>query len=75
MSKELHVAIGPLTGAILCGSVSNSGEKWLSNKTDVTGEACVAVARHVLLQGGGTVVSADGVPIYEINVKELPCPE
>jgi len=71
MKKELKVAASPLTGTVFCGSVSKDGRSWLSDKTDVTGQACAAVAQHVLKEGGSVVVSRDGKPLYEINVKEL----
>lgn len=72
--KKLHVAASPLTATIFCGSVLKDGRTWAANKTDVTGEACAAVAQHVLKNGAGEmIVSANGVPKWEITVRELPC--
>lgn len=46
--------------------------KWM---TDVTSEACAAVARHVLFRTGGkdeaVVVTENGKPKYEIKVIEI----
>lgn len=72
MSK-LHVATSPLTGRIYLGKISKSGDTWLNRpaKQDVTGEACAAVAIHTLMQGGTTVVTANGVPTYEITARKI----
>jgi hypothetical protein len=76
MTKPLHVAVSPLTNIIYAGSISKSGEYWASNKTDVTGEACAAVAMHVLSRKDSPViVTANGVPLYEITVKKIENPE
>ena len=69
--KNLKVATSPLTNTIFCGRVSKDGKSWLTGKTDVTGQACAAVAEHVLKKGSPVVVSADGKPLYEIEVKRL----
>ena len=68
---NLHVAPSPLTNTIFCGSVSKDGLNWLSNKTDVTGEACAAVAKYVLARGEPVVVTANGEPKYRITVEEI----
>ena len=73
--KALHVAPSPLTGRIYCGHVAKDNRSWLANKTDVTGEACAAVAQHVLFRTGGkdeaVVVTENGKPKYEIKVTEI----
>ena len=71
MKKPLHVAASPLTGRVYCGYVLRSGNEWGANKTDVTGEACAAVAQHVLLAGGTTTVTRNGLPAYELVVREV----
>jgi len=72
--KKLHVAPSPLTGIIYCGHVAKDGLSWLSDKTDVTGEACAAVAKHVLHRTGGKdkvfMVTENGKPRFEIKVTE-----
>lgn len=70
--KQLHVAPSPITNRIFCGHVLRDGLTWGANKTDVTGEACAAVAQHALAFGGTTTVTANGVPKWEITVRELP---
>lgn len=70
--KNLHVSTSPLTNRIFCGSVSKDGRTWLSNKTDVTGEACAAVAHHVMSNGSAVTVFANGKPAFEITVKPIP---
>lgn len=69
--KKLHVAISPLTDRIYCGGVLKDGITWAANKEDVTGEACAAVAKHVLANGHPTVITANGVPAFEITVRDL----
>ena len=71
MSKRLHVAPSLLTNTIYCGHVSKDGRTWLANKTDVTGEACAAVAKHVLATGGPVLVTENGVARYRIEVQDL----
>lgn len=42
------------------------------NKTDVTGEACSAVAKRALEFGNGRlIVTRNGAPAYEITVREI----
>lgn len=69
--KQLHVAPSPLTNRIFCGHVLKDGRTWAANKQDVTGEACAAVAKHVIANGAPVVITKDGVPAYEITVREL----
>lgn len=70
--KKLHVAPSPLTNRIYCGHVAKNGATWLSNKTDVTGEACASVAKHVIQNKDPVVVSQNGVERWRITVEELP---
>lgn len=67
----MHVATSPLTGRVYCGSVLKGGNTWAANKTDVTGEACAAVAQHVLMAGGKTTVTRNGLPAFELVVREI----
>ncbi len=68
MSKKLHVAASPLTGTIFAGKPLKSG-LWGKDKQDVTLEALVAVAEHVLHFGKPVEISkADGTPEYRITV-------
>jgi len=69
--KRLHVAVSPLTNRIFAGSVLKDGQTWAANKTDVTGEACAAVAMHAMERGEPVVVTENGVPKWEITVREL----
>ena len=71
MSKEIHIAISPLTNTIFAGTILKDGRTWGAGKWDVTGEACAAVAQHVIANGGTVIVSINGKPLYEITVKEL----
>lgn len=67
----LHVAPSPITHRIFAGSIRKDGVTWGSNKTDVTGEACAAVAHHALGQGGTITVTGNGKPLWEITVREV----
>ncbi len=69
--KKLHVAPSPITNRIYCGHVLKDHMTWAANKTDVTGEACAAVAKYVLANGHPIVVTANGVPEFEITVCDL----
>lgn len=68
---NLHVAPSPITNRIYCGSVLKDGMTWGANKTDVTGEACAAVAKHVLANGDPVVITSHGKPVYRISVELL----
>lgn len=69
--SEHHVAVSPLTNRIYAGKLTKDRLCWRDGKSDVTGEACAAVAQHVLAAGGETIVSANGQPAYEIIVRDL----
>ena len=69
--KSLHVGNSPLTNRIYAGTVLKDGRSWGANKQDVTGNACAAVAQHVLANKEPVIVMANGVPKYEITVREL----
>lgn len=73
--RKLHVAPSPLTNRIYAGSVLKDGMTWRANKTDVTGEACAAVAEYVLVSGGEITVTSNGKPAYRITVEKLECAE
>lgn len=70
-TKKLHVGTSPLTNTIFAGHVLKSGNVWASNKQDVTMDALVAVAEHVLANGKPVVITNDGVPEFEITVRKL----
>ena len=70
MSNTLHIACSPLSANIYCGGVQKDGMTWRSNKTEVTGQACAAVAQHVLASGGTTEVTENGKLKYTITVQE-----
>lgn len=69
--RKLHVGTSPLTNRIYAGHVLKDGMTWGANKCDVTGEACAAVAQHALKNDGTLVVTSNGMPVYEITVREL----
>ena len=70
--KQLKVARSPLSNTIFAGTVLKDGRTWAAGKQDVTIDALVAVAEHVLSYGSPVIVSeADGTPLYEILTKRL----
>lgn len=70
--RQIHVAPSPLTNRIYAGYVLKDGQTWSeTNKTEVTGQACAAVALHALAKGGEVVITENGKPKWEIAVKEL----
>lgn len=68
---KLHVSTSPITNRIYCGSVNKTGNEWLSNKTDVTGEALAAAAQHAIKAGESVVVTCNGEPAYRISVEKI----
>lgn len=70
--KKLHIAASPLTGTIFAGTLLKDGRTWASNKQDVTIDALVAVAEHVLKFGKPVIISEDDLsPVYKITVEKL----
>lgn len=70
--SQIHVFTSPLTNRIYAGTVLKNGYTWGANKQDVTIEALVAVAQHVLNFGAPVEISrADGTPEYRITVEKL----
>lgn len=72
MSKTLHIGCGPITGTIYVGTVLKDGMTWGANKQDVTKDALVAVAQHVLRFGEPVEITrVDGTLEYRITVEAL----
>ena len=69
--RKLHIGTGPLTNRIYAGHVLKDGKTWGEGKQDVTGPACGAVCEHVMAVGGSVMVTENGSPKYEINVRKL----
>jgi hypothetical protein len=71
--KILHVVCSPLTGAIFAGKFLKDGRTWAAGKEDVTIEALVAVAQHVVNFGKPVEISrADGTGVeYRITVEHV----
>lgn len=71
MSKDIHIAASPLTGAIFAGSVLKDGRTWGADKKDVTIEALVAVAEHTVKFGKPVEISKpDGTLEFRIIVQK-----
>lgn len=72
--KKLHVGCSLLTNTIFTGTVLKDGRTWGANKTDVTIEALVAVAQHVIKFGKPIEITrADGSGVeYRITVEHFP---
>jgi hypothetical protein len=75
MGKRMKLRVGcsPLSNRIYAGFLRPDGmhATWRDGKTDVTGEACGAVAEHVIANKAPVVVTINGVPKYELSVREL----
>ena len=70
--KKLHIAASQLTGTIFCGTILKDGRTWAAGKQDVTIEALVAVAEHVIRFGYPVIISeADKTPKYKITVDKF----
>lgn len=71
MFKKLHVGTSPLTNTIFCGTVLKDGCTWGANKQDVTVDALVAVAQHIVQIGSPATICREGIPEYRITVEKL----
>ena len=72
MKKQIHVAMSPLTGSIFAGHVLKGGLFWESGKQDVTIEALVAVAEHVVRFGQPVEIRRESGELeYRITVEKL----
>lgn len=70
MSK-IFVAHSPLGNNIYAGGLIKNDTMWAGNKTNVTLDALVAVAQHVVQFGEPVVISReDGTPEYKITVEK-----
>ena len=62
----------PLSNSIFAGQVNTKTHMWKPNKSDVTLDALVAVAKHVEKFGQPVIIMLeDGTPEFEISVKAL----
>ena len=66
--KKLYIGTSPLTGTIYAGTILKDGT-W-GEKQDVTIEALVAVAQHVLKFGKPVEIMRDGMIEYKITVEK-----
>lgn len=73
MSK-LRIATAAMSGRIYAGRVNKDGTSFLDGKVDVTSDVLRAVIDKVT-PGHVISVEVDGVPKYEIEVRELPASE
>lgn len=69
--KQLTVGCSPLSNRIYAGSLAQDGCSWLSDQTDVTTMALVAVCQHVDRDKDPVIVTCDGKPLYEIEIRRL----
>lgn len=72
MSRKLRIGCSPLTKTIYAGTIGKDGKTWLSDRTDVTTEALIAVAEHI---GPGfflTLEATNGGPSLQIEVRKIP---
>ena len=74
MTKKLHVSHSRLSGRIYAGSLSKDGKCWLSDQTDVTIEALLAVAEMIGPGFKQALNATNGGPSFEIEVREIPSP-
>ena len=68
----IRIMQSPLTNKIFAGQVNTKTHMWKPNKSDVTLDALVAVAQHVIKFGEPVIITLeDGTPEFEITVKSL----
>ena len=71
MSK-VFIGHSKLGNNIYAGGLIKGGAMWASNKTNVTIDALVAVAQHVVQFGEPVVISKeDGTPEFKITVEKI----
>ena len=68
--KKIRVAVSPLTNTIYAGNILKDGQTWAANKQDVTVDALVAVAEHVVEYGKPVEISLHGKLLYRITVEK-----
>ncbi|WP_342152280.1 hypothetical protein [Methylorubrum sp. SB2] len=73
--RPLHVGCSPLTKRIYAGSKSADGKLWLSDQTDVTTEALLAVVEAIGPGYKQALIATNGGPSFEIEVRQIPAPE
>ena len=68
----IRIMQSPLTNTIFAGQVNAKTHMWKPNKSDVTMDALVAVAKHVSNFGEPVVINLeDGTTEFEITVKDF----
>ena len=68
----IRIMQSPLTNTIFAGQVNAKTHMWKPNKSDVTMDALVAVAKHVSNFGEPVVITLeDGTTEFEITVKDF----
>lgn len=70
MAGEIVVACG-WTGRIYAGKLNKAGNAFLDGKQDVTSDVLKAIIDKIK-PGKIEVVTIDGAPAYEIEVREAP---
>ena len=75
MKQKLHVGTSPLTNTIFAGGVLKDGMTWAANKQDVTIDALVAVANHVVNFGKPVEIrnGNSGKIEFRITVEKFDC--
>lgn len=71
MNKKLHIGTSPLSNTIFAGTVLKDNRTWSANKQDVTMDALVAVAQHVVQFGKPVIITGNGKPEFEITVRQF----
>ena len=67
----IRIMQSPLTNTIFAGQVNAKTNMWKPNKSDVTLDALVAVAKHVSHFGQSVVITLeDGTREFKITVKD-----
>lgn len=69
--KKLHIGTSPLTGTIFAGNILKDNRTWGNGKQDVTIDALVSVAQHVLFFGKPVEITNNGKPEFKITVEKL----
>ena len=68
--KPIHIANSYLTNTIFAGHVL-MGNRFAAGKQDVTIDALLALAEHVVRHGQPVVLSDEDTPVYRITVERL----
>ena len=72
--SRIHVCCAAISGRIYAGRVNKAGNSFLAGQQDVTSDVFKAVVEKIK-PGNTETISVNGIPKYEIEIREISCPK